>query len=248
MEQSDRQHLEAQIHGGHLALIALCAVLLVGVTFMKNGFTLHVKAGEEKKVKVTKAEIERQVAMEMNQNYQTGGDNQDEIAKLAIVDPNFSEGLVAGTSTASQIEGLPSASDIPDEVLNAIKVLILDGPTNATTVMEYANQVVLVESTHNAMGLLIAVSGEDVEAAKAARPELDALILDLAKVPVPSQIQNYHKLKLMYYESLIQWANNSAQEPGAVNIETLSSGLLALTDKLSLTEREIEEAYGVTLW
>lgn len=246
MEQPVRQHMEAQIHGGHLALIALCAVLLVGVTFMKNGFTLHIKNTTAPVKRVTYEQVRNEVLASFpDAGSQLAQDDKKNLDELALLDPSFQEGQVLGTSTGT-LDAIPQAEQVlTPEVLNMIPVYAQASTTEAS-VWEYINSVNEILANENALAAVGDLASQDIPTLKTIQPKLDKVIVQLLQLKVPTGLLTYHRAQVLYYAELVQLAQAYTGEKGARDPQDVGVEVLTLKEFLDKSLSEIQTHYGVT--
>jgi hypothetical protein len=126
---------------GHLKVVLALALILLTVTFFKNGFRF---APEKEKAQpaLTYDQVRTQVAADM-----PGGSNADQVAQqldaqLALIDPDFGSGAVLGLSTETvQSMNIKSVDEAyGTNVDDVISVVQLDD-TNAFLMQQYRNSI-----------------------------------------------------------------------------------------------------------
>jgi len=241
-EEDSKTHL----HFGHLGLILLCAGLLVGITFMKGGFKLSL-GGEAKGAaqKYTLEQARRDVALELGE----GGEslnNSNTANQLALLDLDLAQGSVLGASTEG--DGVfPAAEEIfTPQVLDVIKLNIIN-ENSKESIIKYARDSMLAESESGAFNLLASLNSTDSEVLLDTSSEAKKIVSSLAKIQVPGELEEYHKLKMIYYITLGDLGGGLGGASAGVDFDSAAVGFFSLADKLGKIETEIFNKYEVRL-
>lgn len=233
-------------HFGHLGAIALCAALLLGMTFMKNGFHLNFNSAQNQSQRkiVTYEEAVTKVAANYPQASEAESAGQME-EQLALIDPSRETGSVLGASTGDEL--FPPAEEIfTQEALGKIKIKI-NPVSNKETLLKYAQQIASIEAYYNFAGMLSALNSEDktqLATVPEAAKKLNSLMI---QIEAPSEAEEYHKLKMIYYVILADIANNFAGKAASADLQSSSAGMFSIMDKLDRIKAEIQNKYQVEL-
>jgi hypothetical protein len=245
--QTNNYYIESEetIHFGHLGAIALCAVFLVSITFMKNGFSLNSQPLVQEQPKVlTYEEARQQVLAERG----SGGDlknidNSTDEAQYALINP--SAGQVAGASTDLDF---PTAEQIfTPQVLGALDLNIQSQALTQESLQSYAYAMAGLEAENNTLELLSALSSENKPALEEASFRANKIFDEMQYIPVPKGIEEYHKYKMFFYQTLGQLADVMSGKTSEDNLQQVSVQLFSLISKLDGMKADLSAKYGVKL-
>ncbi len=239
------------IHWGHLALIVGAALVLVFVTFMKNGFHFSLKATASTTAKpYTYAMALKDAHAELAIS-DTGTDASEDSSttaeQLAMIDPMLDQGAVLGASTGTLDSVIPDAADIisPDQ-LSQIKIKLLD-TTSSTQIAKYKDDVAAVESAYSTETILTELQSEDSAMLKKISGQIQPLISALLGVSVPKDLAEYHRYKILYYAELSVLADGYAGVANAADPQDTGMNVFSISDKMTKLSADIEAKYGVQL-
>lgn len=250
MEQADSVNkTPSQIHLGHISVIAMCAFALIFFTYLKSGFKLNLfTASKNETVKVltynealklAQAEIEGSVS-------DSEVDSVQNTNQIAMLDPLSKEGQVLGASTDDE-SIFPNAEEfLTPEILNEIKLTILP-VSDSETVAQYKRDLHTIESNNSAEEILAALSNDDKAALKNVEPKVKQLVVELYAMPVPKAVEEYHKVKMIYYLNLSQLALGYSGDTTVASPKDTSIAIFSLVDKIQKLAQEIENNFGVQL-
>ena len=233
-------------HMGHIGIIALVAAALVGLSMIKSGPELFSK-NDPPPYTFTYDEVKNQVVAENASQPTTTNDQTDQ--QLAMIDPNYNSGQVLGTSTDSTglDSVIPKAEDmLTPQVLNMIQVKTSD-KSDKDSIQTYADQVTYVESHFNSLGILTDLNGTDPSQLKEAKDNATKIVQGLSLIVVPKPLEDYQKVKMMYYTTLGNMADVFAGTNTKYSVDDVASILLSLTDKLDRSATDVFNTYGVQL-
>ncbi len=234
---------QKSLHLGHLGLILFCALLLTGITFMKGGFKLSFNKNTDTQITKYTLEQARQEVAGENGSVVNGDDT---LSQLALIDPDLGQGSVLGAST-EDLGMFPPAEEIfTSETLSVIKVKLLPD-TNIESVKRYAQDIISVESQGGVLELISSINSSDPRILQSAPEKAAQIVAMLAQVKVPGELEEYHKLKMIYYIALGDVAANldGTSENGA--FDAAATGLFSLIDKLERIKLDVANKYGVEI-
>jgi hypothetical protein len=236
---------------GHIKLIVLSVVALTAALFMRGGFTLgafnfgHAKADKPGMTYEQALAQARQILAQQG-GAQGSADSSQTQSQLAELDPTMSApGQVLGAST-----GLDTSVD-PDEVLNSDVVTSL--PLNIYQTNDrydwndYALQLHQIESEYGTNFAIGALSGRDPQSLESSAQTYKAVVAELRNLKVPSQFENYHRMKIVYYTSLAQMALSMSPNGPDDNAISAASLFYSLGDKIKTARVQLSAQYGVVL-
>ncbi|MDE2311538.1 MAG: hypothetical protein KGJ93_00405 [Patescibacteria group bacterium] len=231
---------------GHFGAVALCAVALLFTTWLKNGFSLSDRTSATAPGPVLTYEQARaEVAADQNSNQaQSPGNSKQTAEDLATLDPNSYGGSVLGTSTDAEMFP-PADQMLTPAMLDQIKINTIDA-TGSTTISQYSRDLTYVESQSNTLGLVADLNSGDAATLKKVEDNAKNVVANLAKIPVPKELAEYHKIKMMYFTTLGFMARGFAGDQ-SVGMDNLSTIMFSLSEKLDQTESDIYNKYGVQL-
>lgn len=238
-----------QDHGftkGHIATIAVCALALAGIGFMKNGFNFSLSKASSGEIKPYTYEMA--LAEVESQGSSSGEHSADENRnQLAMLDSNFSEGSVLGASTGTLDSVIPDAQDtLTPEVLAPIKINLLPN-TTTESLKQYVEDVRAVELQDEADVILSNLNSDDKKLLEETAKKVIPLVQDLLLVPVPKALEEYHKIKMIYYLQLSNLAEGYAGVVNAPDPKETGMQVFSVTERLSKIQSEISDKYGVRL-
>ena len=241
---ANKQHLNF----GHFGAIMLCALVLVFVSWMKSGFHFDfAPSAQSAAPSLTYEQAEAQAVAEVGgspaSNVADAGQTADEVAML---DPSSQNGSVLGTSTDDSALFPPADDIITPAMLDQIKIKAIPD-SGADAVTAYSEKVTYVESTFNSLGLLADLNSEDQATLKTAGANANQIVAALGQIPVPNELVQYHKLKMMYYTTIGYLAKNFSGETTNLSVENLSTLMFSLSEKLDALESDMMTKYNVQL-
>lgn len=197
--QNNNLNSKGTIHFGHLGLILTVAVLLVGVTWMKNpgifsGNKIHSADAEA-------SDLPRYVAYEppaeLTQPMVAGASTESSgpmvINEDGSLSPVLNIGQVLGATT----------DDMDISKINA--TVISD---SQDTIKNYVQAALQIEDNYiNSLSLETAFSSNDPELLLAESSKLKRIMEGLSNLPVPVSLENLHKYKILQYQSAINILN-----------------------------------------
>lgn len=238
-----------QDHGftkSHIATVALCAFALAGIAFMKSGFHFSFAMKQQ----VAEKQFTYEMALAQVQS-ETGVDvsptqNQDR-EQLAMLDSNYSEGSVLGASTGTLDSVIPDAAlTLTPEVLAPIKIKLLSY-TDKSSLEKYVEDVRTVEIQDGADVILANTNTDDKNILQENAKQVLPLVQDLLLVEVPKDLEEYHKLKMIYYLQLSNLSEGYAGVKNAPDPKETGMQIFSLMERLTKIQSDIETKYGVKI-
>lgn len=250
MNDAEQETNHSHFHFSHLAIIILCVFLLFGITFMKSGFDLSIfkikTAASDSPVKqYTFEQAQADVIAEMGGSFGDGSENENK-NQIAMLDPT-SAPQVLGASTENGDGVFPSAEEVlTPEVLAGIQV-ILNGPATEDSVKEYKLLIQAVESDNQAENIFVALSSDDPKILTEASKNVEPLIKAMLATPVPNELAELHKVKMIYYMLLSELADGYAGVPGVTDPKDTGIHIFSIVDRMQRLTQELSTKYGVDL-
>ncbi len=232
------------LHYGHLAIIVGCAVFLVGTMILKNGFDLSslvARADSEGTETISYEEIKRQVAAESKVVIEDPDKLSDDIAML---DPGSQAGKVLGESIGFKV--VEPNELATDPRFQSIKVLTTSGIQKSDIEM-YALESLRIESENNGLLILAYLNSDDLAALDQAILKSQDIVTLLEQIYVPSHLESFHKMKIIYYKSLEQIARNFAGQQTNVSLQQATSDMFSAINAMSPIRTTIYSRYQVQI-
>lgn len=240
---------QSKDHGftkGHIATVAVCALVLVGIGFMKNGFNFSLTKASSAEVKPYTYEMALAEVQAGSVDGQ-GTTEEENRNQLAMLDSNFSEGSVLGASTGTLESVIPDAEEtLTAEVLAPIKINVLSY-TSEESLKQYAEDVRAIEIQDEADMILASLNSDDKMLLQDTAKKVIPLVEDLLLVPVPKALEEYHKIKMIYYLQLSNLAEGYAGVANAPDPKETGMQVFSVMERLSKIQSEILATYGVRL-
>lgn len=242
-EQKTKQHFNL----GHLKLIAGSVAVILLITWVKGGFSF-----EKKQTAVTKNYTYEQaqseaIAKESVSLNQTSSKAKNE---LALLDPNFASGSVLGTSTGTEatMESVfsESATPIPKEILDSIPV-ITNKENNQNGIIKYMQEYSETEYQNDAPGILIGLNSDSSVELQGVPQKVEDLLKALLQVEVPSELSDYHRLKMLYYVELRTTALIDLNIEKEQNAENVSQLIFSISQEIKKQQQNIYKKYVIRL-
>lgn len=240
---------------GHFGLIALCLALLLTFSVVKGNLSwsslvnvVHSIQAAAPEPHVMTYDEAAQVAANQAPAASATDDSQAlqqaQQQQLAQVDPSLGDsGQVLGAST----DALPSIDQMfTEQKLSAIQLSLIQNAT-PTQRQQYATQVKFVESYYGTGTLLSALTTQDKDQLTQAEQGYANIITELGQIKVPTEFEQYHKLKMIYYSTLMAMANSMAGNDPNADMSTAGTIFFGLNDKLNTMAADLSSRYGVSL-
>jgi hypothetical protein len=238
-----------QFNFSHLGLIALCAVFLLSVSIMKNGFSLNFSNTKKESKKVSYTEVLAEVQAKNNSERTSQVASSDSNEKLALVDPNLQTGQVAGASVGSdgQLLDLTQANEsLTAENLEQLKIKI-NSESGAEAVKKYSENLLNLETEYGAMESISNLASQDKTVLKNTSDSLALLSAGLLNLEVPNEVATFHRLKITYYGTALAMTNYYLGAKDFENLDSLTEVFFASTEQMEKIKQEIYTKYQVSL-
>lgn len=223
-----------EVHLSHLSVIGVFAFVLLSVLAMRGEINLNpFRASANKTEVLTYEEAKAQVAMEMGES----NINFDAMSnQLAMVDPTAGDrGAVLGMTTSLNISD-PIEKVFPPELMNQL-VLITTQDNSPESYRLYSEQIVLIESENGMVTTLLAINQDDPEQLLQARENTRKMVGMMKSVEVPTDLVEYHRLKMVYYVTLGEIAQSLSGD-NQVDINQSAQNLMSIMDRLGAIKNE----------
>ena len=228
---------------GHMHLL-LVAIAIFGILFVAksdiNFKAIFAQADDEKAMLTfegVKSEVEAQYG-----DISEGITAQDE-QQLSLLDRSLDDGQVLGDDIG--IGTIPNIAELYSaEQLSAIPVQSVL-PSNATTVKDYADKMLGIESYYNTTALFSNLNSSDPELIKSTAKQTAGIIESMKQLAVPSELVEYHRYSVIYYQTLYSIGN--AFTTGEGDLASYTKTLFSLMNKLNTTKSNIDAKYKIAL-
>jgi hypothetical protein len=223
-----------EVHLSHLAVIGTFAFVLISVLAMRGEISLNpFRAQANKSDTLTYEEAKAQVAMEMGES-STSFDAMS--TQLAMVDPNAGDrGTVLGMTTGLNISD-PIEKVFPPELMNQL-VLTTTKDNSPESYRLYSEKIVFIESENRMILSLLTINQDDPEKLLEARENTRKMIGMMKSVEVPTDLVEYHRLKMVYYATLGEIAQSLSGD-NQVDINQSAKNLMTIMDRLGAIKNE----------
>ncbi|GEM_PF-3385237 len=234
------------LHGGHLALVAFCAAALIALATMKNGFSIpevfSTSVQVQAPVKITYEDMRHQVLAErgsVDTIIQQKNQNQ-----IALLDPTFGQARVLGAQTDQS--PFPHAESIfTPELLSKITIKH-SADTSPEAVESYVQQLLLAETNLHSLDIIASINSSDPKSQTFAQSQAKLLVAAFAQIPVPAGLEEYHRLKMVYYTIAAHLGDALGTGKGE-QVEGNSMLFFSLTDRIERLRQEASVRYHVEL-
>lgn len=242
------QNTIEHFHWGHFGAILMCAVFLIGVTFMRNGFRMFPVSASQGEQALTYEQIAQKVERENPElvalaNQGTVVENSATRDQLALIDPTQNTGSVLGASTD---ETFPVMEYLSADTLRKIKVKSL-GYTNTQAVEKYEKMLTNIDANYDTLALLGNFSTGTDEALQQNSKITPFVIAELTAIPVPTDVEEYHRLKIIYHTVLQGLADMKLGNVPDEQFNDLSNMLLGVMERMTIIRESVQNKYQITL-
>lgn len=228
---------------GHVHLL-LIAFAIFGILIMAktdiNFNTLFAQADDEQKMLTFEDVRDQALAQSTTLDTTLTQDEQDQ---LALLDRSLDNGQVLGEAVG--IGSIPNAEELySSEQMNSIPIQSTV-VSNWQTVEQYANRLLRIESYYNTTEMFANLNSSDNQLIADTTTKAQAISNDMAKIPVPTDLVEYHRYKVMYYRALAAIGNTFTTQEGDLNNQT--KVLFSLTNKITGIEGWVKNEYQIEL-
>lgn len=238
-----------QFNFSQLALVFVCAFFLVGITFLKDGFSVKnlAKIKTEKTKTLTYEEVKQQIEKENKPKLdealaKIGADSQEQ---LAILDP-AAAGQVLGANTNNSDDFFVNPEEIfSQDVMEAIKIssVVSSTPEN---IKSYAGKIILIENSLNSLEILANLNSDDKEVLNKNSAKAKAVILALSKLSVPEELVEYHKYKMLFYLSISRLSEVMSGKRGSEEVDSTTQIFFGAMQKIESIQENIYQKYQIS--
>lgn len=229
----------------HLQILVVAFLLIGSLTLAKTGInfkSFFVNADETKQL--TYEEVRNKIYTENPLPTLEDSISAEDSAQLALLDRSLDQGEVLGDSIG--IGTIPPADQIFNrEQLDAIK--INTQPTNVDTIQKYKIDLLGVESQDEAIVLIGSLNSNDPAVLEKAKEQATTVMQKLFNVVVPDELADFHRYKLIYYQTLSGMVDGFASNSKDSNFENSSKIFFSVTNKIEQTKAEIQTKYNIEL-
>lgn len=243
-----------QFNFAHLGLIALCAVFLLSVSVMKKGFVFGLNQASRKAThKLTYKEALAQVEAENGRfsgSSQVAENTNPEISeKLALVDPSFQSGQVAGASVGRNgqpVDLTEAKQNLNPENLEKLKINIT-ATAGPEAIKKYSEDLLNLEAEYSGIESISNLASQDKTVLQTIADNLAILSASLLQAEVPIELATYHRLKIIYYGTALAMTDVYLGKPDVANLDELTELFFVVTEQMEKVKGEIYSKYQVGL-
>lgn len=230
---------------GHVGAIALCAIFLVSITVMKNGFSFS----ENNSVKqYTLSDALSEVEKERGGSLSPENDNgyAEASAKLAEINPTDSSGQVLGASTDFEKEIQNASSLLTPGRLSQIRVSVTNNYDEGY-IQRYTDYLNNIELEDGKDFIFANLNSTDVDSLNQATNLSAKIIADISSMTVPAPMEKFHKLKILYYTSLLTIMQIKAGNISTDELSNTATSLFGILDQLGSEQAALNTKYNINL-
>ncbi len=164
--------------------------------------------------------------------------------QLALLDRSLDSGKVLGDVVG--IGAIPSVDNIFTRAqLDTITVTTV--ATNNNSVQKYAEDVLGVESQNGAVELMANLNSSDISVLRKTEEQVSVINSKLKGLTAPSELADFHRYKMIYYQSLASMANAFATNTLDTNFQNTSKIMFSVIERIEQGKNEIQNKYQVSL-
>jgi len=214
----ENQIQKEHIHFGHLGLILSVAVLLVGVSWMKNPDLFDVFKSESSGSLIS-ANLPRYYAYEppaqVSEAQVAGASTEGQGPMIINEDGSLSSAVEAGDVLGADTENV---------VLNLDSVAVKQAADSDENIKAYLAASQVIEGGYlDSIQFEAALSSGDQQQIDSQAVAVQAIIQGLLRLDVPSSLEKLHKLKILQYQAGLNILKNFTQADE--NPELINSNL-----------------------
>lgn len=234
---------------GHMHLLLVAVAVFSVLMVSKSNINLRavfVKADDTPVKMLTYDDVHNQVAAEVQAAEPADDPAANAVAdqQLALLDRQLDSGEVLGDSIG--IGTVPNAEQIfSREQLDLIPVNTQT--TSQKTVELYSDQLLNIESQDDATTLMGNLNSSDPSVLNKTKDKANLIIGKLKGLTVPDELADYHRYKMIYYQSLASMADSFAQNTLDTNFQNTSKIFFSVVSKLEDTKNKMQDKYQVGL-
>lgn len=246
MENSKKTLQDLGFTRNHAFVVGVSVLLFVVLVMPRFGVKLSAMFSEAEQPQGELLTYE-QVRSEVYADSGLDSDSQDYINNLetqfALLDRGQANGQVLGEAIG--LDQIPSADQLySDEQLSLIPIKETV-PTSTESVQTYSDRVLRVESYYNTPELFSNLNSSDPNQLAKTQEQVQGIIDSFMQLPVPSELVDYHRFSILYYQTLSKLGQTFINDDG--NMSQYSSAMFSLTDRLSSIKIQVQEKYKVAL-
>ncbi len=227
-----------------LAALAIFAVLIIPRANIKV-FAMFSKAQETEKPLLTYEDVHTQVFAERG----LGTDQESEKylndieTQFALLDRGEADGKVLGAAIG--LDEIPNIDQLfSEEQLNLINVHSVIA-TNKDSIQTYADRLLKIESYYNTTELFANLNSTDKNLLDKTTSQTKLIVDSMNQIPVPSELVNYHRYNVLYYQTLGKLGQSFSSDEG--DLSQYSSALFSLMDRIASFKNEIKTKYNIEI-
>lgn len=233
-------------NASHAYLLTVAVALFVALTFVQSDLnlrTLFANADSETEM-LTYESVRDELVADQSPIV------SDEVAmaeaekQLALLDRSLENGQVLGESIG--LGAVPQADQIfSREQLDSI--VVTTEKTNPQSIQRYAERVLRVESENNALEVMANLNSSDSVLLTNTKQQITVIIQDLKGLAVPEELADYHRYKMIYYQTLASMADSFASNNLNTDFQNTSKILFSIMEKIEQTKNVIQTQYSISI-
>lgn len=230
---------------GHAHLLLVAVALFSVLIVAKSGINYRTMFASAESTKPQTLSYEDALSQAQADNAQpTEQSTAEDDAQIALLDRSLDSGQVLGDSIG--IGTVPSAEQIfSREKLDQIKLNTV--PTDSKSIQMYSDNLIGVESQNDASTLIGNLNSSDPDVLKQTKQQADATVQKLSALIVPTELADYNRYQMIYYEALSNMAQGFATNTLDTDFQNTSKIFFSVTNKIEQTKSDIQQKYQVSL-
>lgn len=231
----------------HFATVGVCALALIALTFMKDGFSFKANktnAEGQTNSEVSYEKIKAKVESKYSGETKIAETETDE-KTMATLNPLHGAGDILGAASDSPL--IPSADTLfPQVSLDKIEVKVFPDSSNEA-MRRYVRDIAVIEATYNTIDMVTILAGTDQATMSKLGEDAKKVVSELKVTPVPPPLVQYHKMRMMMFTTMGMLADANAGKSPEISKNDLAAAFLSLIDKTDQISGEIYSKYQIEL-
>lgn len=241
MKETKTKLKELGFTQGHAHLLLVAVAFFAVLTFVQSDLSLKAlfANADDEVVMLTFDQVQSEVEAE----YGGISTEADAVAEeqLALLDRQLDEGTVLGEAIG--LGAIPSAESLySPEQLNSVKIFSVV-PTDQQSVVDYYDRILRIKSYYDTTQMFANLNSNSPEAMKDTQDTAKEIVYSMEQIPVPSELVEYHKYNVFYYQTLAAIAEPLSGGEG--DLSSYSKTLFSLMNKIGNIESGINSKYNI---